>query len=177
MMRKTTFYLASFLVALSLLITPRTVLAESVDASTDSEITKTLRQNCSSVRVAVKNIHTNDALTRVNVGQRYNSISTKLMARLNGRLAINKLDSSKLVNITNNFESARLKFNGNDTAMTELQRASCLDNVADYYKKLIAARDARNRLSEDVKTMNDLLIRYREEVQAVKVSISGGHNG
>ena len=103
------------------------------------------------------------------------------MARLNGRLAINKLDSSKLVNITNNFESARLKFNSNyndyDTAMTELQRASCLDNVADYYKKLIVARDARNRLSEDVKTMNDLLIRYREEVQAVKGSISGGQNG
>lgn len=181
MMKKTTFYLASFLVASSLLITPQTVLAESVDVSIDSEITKALRQNCSSVRVAVKNIHTNDALTRVNVGQRYNSISTKLMARLNGRLAINKLDSSKLVNITNNFESARLKFNSNyndyDTAMTELQRASCLDNVADYYQKLIVARDARNRLSEDIKTMNDLLIRYREEVQAVKGSISGGQNG
>ena len=49
------------------------------------------------------------------------------MARLNGRLAINKLDSSKLVNITNEFESTRLKFNSNyndyDTAMTDLQRA------------------------------------------------------
>ena len=102
-MKKVTFYLASFLITSSLLVTPRAVEAQSVDATADSEIIKTLDRNCSSVRVAIKNIHTNDALTRVNVGQRYNSISTKLMARLNGRLAINKLDSSKLVNITNEF--------------------------------------------------------------------------
>ena len=171
-MKKVTFYLASFLIASSLLVTPRAVEAQSVDATADSEIIKTLDRNCSSVRVAIKNIHTNDALTRVNVGQRYNSISTKLMARLNGRLAINKLDSSKLVNITNEFESTRLKFNSNyndyDTAMTDLQRANCSNNVADYYQKLTVAREARNKLSEDVKILDELLVRYKEEVQAIK---------
>ena len=176
-MKKVTFYLASFLIASSLLVTPRAVEAQSVDATADSEIIKTLD---SSVRVAIKNIHTNDALTRVNVGQRYNSISTKLMARLNGRLAINKLDSSKLVNITNEFESTRLKFNSNyndyDTAMTDLQRANCSNNVADYYQKLTVAREARNKLSEDVKVLDELLVRYKEEVQVIKNSLSGGSN-
>ena len=180
MMKKVTFYLASFLIASSLLVTPRAVEAQSVDATADSEIIKTLDRNCSSVRVAIKNIHTNDALTRVNVGQRYNSISTKLMARLNGRLAINKLDSSKLVNITNEFESTRLKFNSNyndyDTAMTDLQRVKCSNNVADYYQKLTVAREARNKLSEDVKILDELLVRYKEEVQVIKNSLSGGSN-
>ena len=180
MMKKVTFYLASFLIASSLSVTPRAVEAQSVDATADSEIIKTLERNCSSVRVTIKNIHTNDSLTRVNVGQRYNSISTKLMARLNGRLAINKLDSSKLVNITNEFESTRLKFNSNyndyDTAMTDLQRANCSNNVADYYQKLTVAREARNKLSEDVKILDELLVRYKEEVQAIKNSLSGGSN-
>ena len=155
-MKKVTFYLASFLITSSLLVTPRAVEAQSVDAAADSEIIKTLNRNCSSVRVAIKNIHTNDALTRVNVGQRYNSISTKLMARLNGRLAINKLDSSKL--------------------MTDLQRANCSNNVADYYQKLTVAREARNKLSEDVKILDELLVRYKEEVQVIKNSLSGGSN-
>ena len=96
-----------------MLLMPQVALAQTADTAANSELAKILSRNCSSVRVAIKNIHTNDALTRVNVGQRYNSISTKLMARLNGRLAVNKLDSSKLVNITNDFESARLKFNSN----------------------------------------------------------------
>jgi len=102
------------------------------------------------------------------------------MARLNGRLAINKLDSSKLVNITNEFESTRLKFNSNyndyDTAMADLQRANCSNNVADYYQKLTVAREARNKLSDDVKVLDELLVRYREEVQVVKNSLSGGSN-
>ena len=102
------------------------------------------------------------------------------MARLNGRLAINKLDSSKLVNITNEFESTRLKFNSNyndyDTAMTDLQHANCSNNVADYYQKLTVAREARNKLSEDVKVLDELLVRYKEEVQVIKNSLSGGSN-
>ena len=180
-MKRFTFYLTSFLIGSSLLLMPQVALAQTADTTANSELTKTLSRNCSSVRVAIKNIHTNDALTRVNVGQRYNSISTKLVARLNGRLAVNKLDSSKLVNITNDFESARLKFNSNyndyDTTMTELDHANCSEDVAGYYQKLVAAREARNRLSENVKTLNDLLIKYRAEVQVVRDSLSGGSNG
>ena len=51
-MKKVTFYLASFLIVSSLLVTPRAVEAQSVDATADSEIIKTLDRNCSSVRVA-----------------------------------------------------------------------------------------------------------------------------
>lgn len=180
-MKKSAFYLTSFLIGSSLLVAPQVVLAQTADITSDAELVKTLRRNCSAVRVAIKNIHTNDALTRVNVGQRYNSISTKLMARLNGRLAVNKLDSSRLVNITNDFESTRLRFNSNyndyDTAMTELDHTNCTDDVARYYQKLVTAREARNRLTEDVKTLNELLVKYRAEVQVVRDSLSGGSHG
>ena len=53
-MKKVTFYLASFLITSGLLVTPRAVEAQSVDATADSEIIKTLDRNCSSVRVAIK---------------------------------------------------------------------------------------------------------------------------
>ena len=138
-MKRFTLYLTSFLIGSSLLLMPQVALAQTADTTANSELAKILSRNCSSVRVAIKNIHTNDALTRVNVGQRYNSISTKLMARLNGRLAVNKLDSSKLVNITNDFESARLKFNSNyndyDTPMPALDPANCSEDVAGNFQK------------------------------------------
>ena len=45
-----------------------------------------------------------------------------------------------------------------------------------YYKKLTVAREARNKLSEDVKVLDELLVRYKEEVQVIKNSLSGGSN-
>jgi len=48
--------------------------------------------------------------------------------------------------------------------------------VADYYQKLTVAREARNKLSEDVKVLDELLVRYKEEVQVIKNSLSGGSN-
>ena len=61
-------------------------------------------------------------------------------------------------------------------SMTDLQRVNCSNNVADYYQKLTVAREARNKLSEDVKILDELLVRYKEEVQVIKNSLSGGSN-
>ena len=70
-MKRFTFYLASFLIGSGLLLMPQVALAQTADTAANSELAKILSRNCSSVRVAIKNIHTNDALTRVNVVQRY----------------------------------------------------------------------------------------------------------
>ena len=48
--------------------------------------------------------------------------------------------------------------------------------MADYYQKLTVAREARSKLSEDVKILDELLVRYKEEVQVIKNSLSGGSN-
>ena len=41
---------------------------------------------------------------------------------------------------------------------------------------MTVAREARNKLSEDVKILDELLVRYKEEVQVIKNSLSGGSN-
>ena len=63
-MRKFVLYLASFLIAGSLLISPQPVLAQPVEMP-NSDITGIIRKNCSSLKVTIKQIHTNDALARV----------------------------------------------------------------------------------------------------------------
>lgn len=102
------------------------------------------------------------------------------MARFNSRLSLNKLDSSGLVKITSDFETQRLKFNSDynkyDTAMTNLDKASCKTDQAKFYEKIIEARDARNYLSDSVKSMNGLLAQYKSEVRLIKDSLSGGGN-
>ena len=178
-MRKFILYLASFLAAGGLLISPQPVLAQPVEMP-NSEITSIIRKNCSSLKVTIKQIHTNDALARVSIGQKYNAVSTKLMARFNSRLSLNKLDSSGLVRITSDFETQRLKFNSDynkyDTAMANLDKASCKTDQAKFYEKIIEARDARNYLSDSVKSMNGLLAQYKSEVRLIKDSLSGGGN-
>ena len=41
---------------------------------------------------------------------------------------------------------------------------------------MTVAREARNKLSEDVKILDELLVRYKEEVQVIRNSLSGGSN-
>ena len=56
-----------------------------------------IRSQCQSIRSTLQRIQHNDALLRVNVGQAYNTISTNLIAKLNSRLALAQIDSSRMV--------------------------------------------------------------------------------
>ena len=59
---------------------------------------------CTSIRVVLRRVHTNDALVRVNIGQIYNNLSIQLMARLNSRLALNRIDSARFIDITKRYD-------------------------------------------------------------------------
>lgn len=176
-MKRFVLYLASFLVISGLFVQPRTAVAQADTIS--SEALANVRTNCGTIKATVSRIHTNDALVRVNIGQDYNAISTRLMAKLNGRLSLNKLDASKLVSITNEFEAARQQFssdyNSYDTIMSDLDKINCQSDPAKYHQKLVEARVARQQLASDITTLNKLVASYRDEVLAVKASLGGGN--
>lgn len=176
-MKRFILYLASFLVVSGLFVQPHATLAQADTIS--NEALANLRTNCGAIKATVNRIHTNDALVRVNIGQDYNAISTRLMAKLNSRLSLNKLDASKLVSITNEFEATRQKFSSNynayDTIMSDLDKINCYDDPAKYHQKLVEARVGRQQLASDITVLNKLITSYRDEVLAVKANLRGGN--
>lgn len=177
-MRKSVLFLL-LLAITGVVLQPHIVTAQSPSIDSGSRIATVIQQNCSTVRGAIKRIHTNDAVTRVNIGQRYNIISVQLMARFNSRLSLNRMDASKLVSLTNQFESARTQFktdyNNYDSIMSDLDKTNCLDEPVGFYERLVKAREARQQLAKDIEQLNRLAEYYRNETQVILKSLEGGN--
>ena len=162
--------LAFCLVALSFAVSMHPARAQEMPTS-QTPVDR-LQERCDTVQATTRRLHTTDGLLRVNVGQVYNDVSAQLMARLNGRLALNRIDSTRLVEISNEFESARLTFstayNEYEKALSSLLKIDCKSRSTEYYAQLLIARDARHKLSISVQGLNDLVIDYRVAVEQLK---------
>ncbi len=175
------FLLISSIFALtmsSLLAT--SVSAQEMTLQTDDIITQKLSNNCDSIKTTLRRIHTNDALLRVNMGQVYTGISGQFMARLNSRLALNKINSTELVSTTNNFEQQRQAFGADyktyEATISGLIKIDCKEKPAEFYAELLKARDQRSVVAQDVKLINASINEYQVGVERIQQSlVSGGH--
>lgn len=162
-----------------MIISPN-VLAQDMVPQTESTILDNLTSRCDEIHGSLRRLHTSDALLRVNVGQTYNSISARLMARLNSRLALNRIDSRELVEISGNFDQQRSEFSSNyneyESSLSSLIKIDCKSKPAEFYAQLITTRDLRLRLAETVKSMNASISDYRTAVEKVRTELSGGQD-
>ena len=78
------------------LVYSATAQAEDTLPMTDEHIAR-IRANCVDAQKTLFQIHASDAGLRVNRGQIYESMSTKLMAPFNIRLVLNRIDAANLV--------------------------------------------------------------------------------
>ena len=158
----------------------RVATAQEPIQQTEITVVDNIRGRCDSIQSSLGRLHTSDALLRVNVGQTYNSISVRLMARLNSRLALNRIDSLETVEIANRFDQLRVEFAANyndyETAMSSLVKIDCKQKPAEFYAQLLTTRDLRLRLAETVKLLNGSISDYRTAVERVKFSLGGGSN-
>lgn len=131
-----------------------------------------LQVRCDDIQVTLRRLHTSDSLLRVNIGQAYNGISARLMARLNSRLALNRIDSTKFVDISAQFDRERATFAAAyteyETALSALLKANCKNRPTEYYAALLTARDARLKLAESVKSLNTSLHEYQVAIEELQ---------
>lgn len=169
--------LAFFMLIVSVALSPTPVAAQELVQAEHSAV-DAVKAQCQSLKVTLRQLHTNDALLRVNVGQTYNTISAQYMARLNSRLVLKKLRSTEVVAITDKFEAQRRvfaeRYNEYDSAISKLMAIDCKTQPTDFYAQLVAARDARHKLSSAVGDLNDSLTDYRVEVERLRDSLKGG---
>lgn len=156
----------------SLLLSPRVVAEEIILQQSGDTPVDRIRVSCEAVSQNLRRLHTNDSLLRVNIGQIYNSLSVRLMARLNSRLALNRIDSTNLVEITGRFEveleSFRLSYNDYEVALATLIKTNCSSNPTEFYANLLKTRDARSKLAVAVESMNDSVSSYQVEVEQLR---------
>jgi len=141
------------------------VRAEGEDAVTDAQLAE-ISGRCSDIKVTLSRIHANDALVRVNRGQLYERISTKLMAPLNSRIALNRLDSSKLVSLTTSYESHLGEFRSSyqtyEVLLSGTMRINCASEPAKFYYSLQRAREERAQVYTHTQDLANDITEYKK---------------
>ena len=106
----------------------------------DSSLYNLVTIDCLSVKFKLGEVHRQDKLLRVTLGQGYDNMSTYLIGRLNSRIVENKLDGAELVKIAADFEKARQQFRDDytkyDEAFVSLLKSDCQSQTQTYYVNL-----------------------------------------
>lgn len=158
-----------------LLITGPVVRAEDQAVILDDAQIERIRANCLDVQSTLERVHASDALARVNLGQRYETISTKLMAPLNSRIALNRLDNVELTKTTvefntelNNFRSLYQQY---EQTMLRAIQLKCGDQPVGFYDTITLARDHRSAVHESVVKLGGLLKQYGLQFETFKAKV------
>ena len=168
-------FLSILFIAFSLVFAHTASAAETSELS--SEKLAEIKARCVDMQVILQKIQYNDAANRVNRGQSYESLVTRMMIPMNSRTAVNGLSSSaaSLAGITTSYQQNLDNFKNSyeryDDAITAALRIKCQDKPADFYKLLTEARKQRTNVSNEVATLAQLIENYRQAVIKVKTEI------
>lgn len=134
---------------------------------TDDHITR-IQTNCQSVIATLNQIHANDTPVYINRNQAYFSISDKLIARLNSRLALSRYDTASLVKITNEYNAELTKFRSvykqYDTAMADLVKRNCSKQPVGFYDTVADVRKQRAAVHAVIAKLHTIIEQYRAAV-------------
>ena len=130
----------------------------------DQQITL-IKDNCVSSRNTLNQLHVSDALLRVNMGQVYESMSTKLMDKFNSRISYNSLSNSDLVAVSKDYVSTldefRLDYIAYEAQLSLALKIDCEKKPADFYDAISVAYKGRNQVHDDVLKLNQYIDKYQ----------------
>jgi hypothetical protein len=135
---------------------------------TDSQI-QLIRNSCVSTKNTLNQLHVSDALLRVNMGQRYESMSTKLMSKFNDRVANNSFSNTNLTAMTTTYEQSLDTFRSDYKTYEEQMSATinidCLKQPTAFYNAITSSRNKRNQVHSDIVRLNQYLDQYQSGVE------------
>lgn len=166
-----------FALFLTLCMAPQ-VRAEALPLS-DAQMLA-IRQGCQTAKRGIDIVQETEAASRVNRGRVYESIM-QLVAALNSRVALNKLDSPALTSTTANLQKALTTFHADyiDYAkkMDQTMAESCHNAPVSFYDSLTAAREARALVAEDIRVIDKLLNQYQDGLNKLKADVAKASEG
>lgn len=170
---KSVFMSLTALLVATFVLTGLPVFAQDAsEAMTDEHIAR-IKANCQPAMGTIGRIHAYDAPTYINRNQTYFSISDKMMARLNARLAVNRYDASSLVKTASNFNDALAQFRSAykqyDDSMADILRMDCKRQPVTFYDKVRQTQDERRKVNDAVVQLKSLIDQYEQGVESFQV--------
>jgi hypothetical protein len=165
-MRRILFVALVSLLSVGLLIPFASTSAQADDLT--PEQTQRVKANCVSIKSSLSQLHASDALLRVNRGQVYEAMSTKLMDTFNSRLASNSLDNKAMVTVTDNYRKAldtfRTDYIAYEQKLAAAIRIDCVSQPNMFHTTVQDARKLRKTVHEDVLKLHRFIDDYRSSV-------------
>jgi hypothetical protein len=147
------------------------VEAQNTPPMTEAHIAK-IRSNCVEAQSILNQLHTSDALLRVNQGQVYELISTKLMAPFNGRVALNKLDATKLIAVSSDYDRELMAFRANyklyEESMSRTLKFNCTNQPVAFYDSVGETRAKRKIVYNNTLNLKTYIQKYKAEFDALE---------
>jgi len=132
--------------------------------TTDQQI-ELIRSNCISAKTTLNQLHSSDALLRVNVGQVYESMSAKLMENFNIRVASNGMNNTNLVSAVTNYgillDGFRADYIIYEKQLSLAMAIDCSVKPVAFYDSVALARTKRVKIHDDILGLNQSLHQYR----------------
>ena len=127
-----------------------------------------VKANCVSIKNTLTQRHASDALLRVNRGQIYEAMGTKLMDTFNDRLGSNQLDNKAMLTVTTSYRDALDTFRNDYIAyeqkLSSALRIDCTTQPNTFNTAIQDARTLRNQVHTDVTKLHQLISDYRSAV-------------
>lgn len=143
----------------------QTAHAQTTLTNAQLELIKT---NCQAAKNSLNQLHVSDALLRVNRGQLYEAVKSKLIDRFNSRLSTNGKDTAGLVVVTNGYANALSSFRQNyiayERAVSGALKVDCATQPAEFHSAIEEARALRLKLNQDVGRLHVYIDDYRSAV-------------
>ncbi len=123
-----------------------------------------IRSHCVEAQSSLNQLHASDALLRVNRGQLYESISTKLMAPLESRIAASKLDGGRLAEIAAIYDRQLAEFRTNyqvyEEAMSKTLQINCTNQPVAFYDSVADTRSKRAVVNDSTQALQATIQEY-----------------
>ena len=127
-----------------------------------------IRSNCTSIKSTLNQLHSSDALLRVNRGQVYESMASKLMDPFNSRLSDNRLDARATSAVTASYRTAlnsfRNEYKEYEEKLSSAIRIDCINEPELFYATIEEARVNRAKVHDDVIKLHRYIDDYRSAV-------------
>jgi hypothetical protein len=159
--------LAFLVIGASVFVGTSLVHAQSATVLTQDQESH-IQANCVSIKNSLNQLHASDALLRVNRGQIYESMATKLMDTFNSRLGSNSLDNKAMVTVTGNYRTQLNSFRSDyinyEQKLSAAINIDCTTKPTEFYNAVEDARTLRNTVHSDVIKLHQLIDDYRSSV-------------
>lgn len=137
------------------------------DDLTPEQVAK-VKANCVSIKNSLSQLHASDALLRVNRGQVYESMASKLMDTFNTRLATNNLDNKAMTAVSDQYRSQlnefRVDYIAYEQKLSAAMKTDCESQPNTLHNLILEARELRTKVHADVLKLHRLIDDYRLSV-------------